>query len=81
MRNKSFDRKSSYTRHLSRKNPCIKSEIRWQYCNKLFTRKYFLQQHQLKCNSLITPLKFCCDYCDNYFASKYSLERALLKKL
>lgn len=78
---KGFDRKSSYDRHVNRKNPCVKHELRCQYCKRTFKQKAYLKKHLLKCNILAKVPKFHCDYCSNYFASKYSLQRALLQKL
>ena len=55
---KIFTRKSSYTSHLSRKNPCTFAEninykvkkFKCKYCNKSFDRKDCFKKHVEKCS-------------------------------
>jgi len=47
--NKEFNKKSAYTSHIMRVNPCVKDLIPiindCNYCNKIFSNKYILKSH------------------------------------
>ncbi len=51
--NKQFNMKIVYDRHMNRKTPCIKEQIKCKLCDRLFISLLSLQRHLNKKNHVI----------------------------
>lgn len=68
--NKIFDMKIAYTRHLARKTPCVKKQIKCFKCNRLFNTLMMLKNHLNKKKSCDNDDIYKCKICNKQYITK-----------
>lgn len=76
---KEFEKKSNYSRHMNKKNPCIKNSFKCELCNETFSTKSDYDRHMNKkipCTEKIGSYgdtKHVCKICEKEFSSYTTL--------